>query len=91
MKILDRLKTRRPLTAQQRSDRAEVEAFHAGVVGREVPRSRKSQLFLVLALGLTFVGAWMGVGGSGLGFALFVVGLPATVAIGWWCFRNWEY
>ena len=73
--------------------RAELKAFHGGVVGMEEPKNRKSQLLLVLALTATFFGAWLSVAGVEvvLGLLLVAVGLPSTIAIAAWCVRNWTY
>jgi hypothetical protein len=87
--IADKLR-RRPLTAQEHSDRDELKAFRPAI-DRSDSRNWKSQVLLVLALGATFVGAWLSVVGNLAGFVLVVVGLPATVATGMWCFRNWDY
>jgi hypothetical protein len=74
----------------ERADRAEIEEFDAAS-RRLRPKNRKSQALLAVALCATFVGGSLMIVGSYVGFALFIVGLPATVAIGWWCFRNWDY
>jgi hypothetical protein len=75
----------------ERADRAEAKAFRPGFGRRGLPKNRKSQLLLALAICATFVGGSLSLVGSYVGFALFSVGLPATVAIGVWCMRNWDY
>jgi hypothetical protein len=90
MTVPGKLRLRR-VTAQQRADRAELKAFHGGVVGSDAPKNRKSQLLLVLGLAATFFGSWLAVVGVFLGFALLALGLPVTVATAVWCIRNWEY
>jgi fatty acid desaturase len=84
-----------PLTEQERADRAEVKAFHAGVNRSDGPKNRKSQLLLVLALAATFVGASLALAAGGrprvIGLCLLAVGFPALVVTAVWCFRNWDY
>ena len=90
MAIGGRIRLRR-LSAQRRADRAELKAFHGGVVGMDASRNRTSQLLLVLALAATFFGAWLAVVGAFIGFLLLAAGLPCTVAIAVWCVRRWDY
>jgi hypothetical protein len=78
-------------TDQGRADRAEAKAFRDGFNRRGLSKNRKSQLLLTLAVCATFVGGSLSLVGSYVGFGLFIVGLPATVAIGVWCLRNWDY
>jgi hypothetical protein len=78
-------------TEQERADRAEAKAFRPGISHESWSKNRKSQLLLALAICVTFVGGSLSLVGSYVGFALFVLGLPATVAIGVWCLRNWDY
>lgn len=79
----------RSRTDEKRADRAEAKAFRA--YRRGLSRNRKSQLLLALAVSATFAGGSLSLVGSYVGFGLFAVGLPATVAIGVWCLRNWDY
>jgi hypothetical protein len=81
MMVMDKIR-RRP-TDLERADRAEVKALRAGFGRKGLPRNRKSQLVLALAICATFVGGSLSLVGSYIGFALFAVGLPATVAAGW--------
>lgn len=90
MTVPEKLRLRRG-TAQQRADRAELKAFHGGVVGSDSPKNRKSQLLLVLGLTATFFGSWLAVVGVFVGFVLLALGLPVAVATAVWCIRNWEY
>lgn len=86
---MNRLIRGRPLTEQERADRAEMKAFRPN--STRTPKNRKSQLLVVLALAVTFVGAWLADVGSPVGVGLFVVGLLVTVVTGVWCFRTWDY
>lgn len=82
---------RRRLTDLERADRAEAKAFRPGLNRSGFAQNRKSQLVFVLGLGATFVGGSLMLAGSLIGIAIFVVGLPVTVATGVWCFRNWDW
>lgn len=90
MAIAQMLRRRAP-TDPERADHAEVQAFHAGVNRIGLPRNRKSQVLLTVALIATFLGAALSLVGSYVGFGLFVVGLPTLVATSIWCVRNWDY
>jgi hypothetical protein len=90
MTVAERIQ-RRWRTPQQRADRAELKAFHGGVVGTDSPKNRGSQLLLALGLAATFIGTWFALVGVLIGFVLVAVGLPTTVATAVWCIRNWDY
>ena len=81
----------RPLSAQQRTDRAELKAFRGGISGTDAPKNRRSQLLLALALAATFFGIWLAVVGAVVGFIMLAVGLPTTAGTAVWCIRNWDY
>ena len=90
MTVGDKIRRRQP-TDLEREDRAEAKGFRPGFARRGLPKNRTSQALLALALVATFVGGSLSLVGSYVGFGLFVVGLPATVAIAVRCLRNWDY
>ena len=78
-------------TDQERADRAEVAAFRPGIEHSNPSKNRTSQVLLVLAFFATIAGGSLALTGNLVGFLVFVVALPTTVAIGVWCFRHWDY
>ena len=82
---------RRSRTDQERADRAEAAAFRPGVEHSNSSKNRTSQVLLVLFFFATIAGGSLALTGRYVGFFVFVVALPATVAVAVWCFRNWDY
>lgn len=88
---MDGIFRRRPLTEEELADRAKLKAIRRGNRS-DSRRNWRSQLLLTLAFCGTLVGATlMAAGGTWVGFVVVAVCLPGTVALAWWCLRNWDY
>ncbi len=74
---------------RKREAAAEVRGFTT--LSQRQKKHRLSQLLLTLGLAATFAGGSLMVGGKLIGLALFVVGLPVTVATGVWAIKHWDY
>jgi len=73
----------------ERASHAEERAFVSDY--QRLPKNRLSQVLFALAFGATIVGGSFAGSGSELGLFVGVPALIATVAIGRWIFKNWDY
>jgi hypothetical protein len=74
---------------RERAAHAEERAFVSDY--QRQPKNRLSQILFSVALGATIVGGSFAGAGSKLGLFVGVPALLATVAIGRWIFKNWDY
>jgi hypothetical protein len=84
--IFRRWRTKRQ---RERAAHAEERAFVSDY--ERLPKNRLSQVLFTLAFGTTIVGGSFAGAGSMLGLYVGVPALLATVAIGRWIFKKWDY